>query len=139
MNHQPPRDPELLLPAIRRARIDRLDIYEISEAELRVLEHGSPESLFLNLGIFLLSSASSLLIALLTTKIESERLFNVFVIVTVIGFIAGVVLMLLWRRNRRSTSLVFAEIRRRMPPTGDPVQVQGSILLPPSEPDAERQ
>jgi Na+/melibiose symporter-like transporter len=130
-----PHQPQLpeLLPAIRRARIDRLNIYEISEAELQVLEHGSPESLFLNFAIFLLSSASSLLVTLLTTKIESERLFYVFVIVTVIGFIAGLVLMFLWRRNRQSTSLVFAEIRRRMPPEGAPLQVHEVIDIPPPE------
>ena len=113
MNPQPPRVQDIL-PAIRRARIDRLNIYEISEAELRVLEHGSPESLYLNFAIFLLSSAVTLLVALLTTNIQSERLFIVFVVFTTLGFIAGLLLMLLWRRCRRSTSLVFAEIRRRI-------------------------
>lgn len=116
-----PQDSEAeFLPAIRRARIERLDIYEISEAELQILERGSPESLFLNFAIFLISVAASFLVALLTTEIQSVRVFNVFVIVTVIGFVAGAVLLLLWARYRRSTTTIFAQIRRRMPPEGVP-------------------
>ena len=129
--HIPPT-PEFL-PAIWRGRIDQLKIYEISEAELDTLERGSPESLFLNLGIFFLSSAASFLIALLTTKIEPDRLFYAFVIVTMIGFVAGLVLMLLWKRDRRSNSLIFAEIRRRLPPEGAPVPVHEIIDVPPPE------
>ena len=75
MNPHPPQVSDLL-PAIRRARIDRLNIYEISETELQMLERGSPESLFLNFAIFLLSSASSLLVALLTTKIVAVHGFT---------------------------------------------------------------
>jgi len=129
--HIPPT-PEFL-PAIWRGRIDQLKIYEISEAELESLERGSPESLFLNLGIFFLSSAAPFLIALLTTKIEPDRLFYVFVIVTMIGFIAGLVLMLLWKRDRQSNSLIFAEIRRRIPPEGTPVPVNEVIDQTPQE------
>lgn len=34
------------LPAIRMARIDRLDIYHVSGSELEILENGSDESLY---------------------------------------------------------------------------------------------
>lgn len=112
-------EPEFL-PAVRRARIERLDIYEISEAELQLLERGSPESILLNFAIFLISIAASFLIALLTTEIESVRMFNVFVIITVVGFITGLVLLALWARYRRSTSTIFRQIRQRMPPEGVP-------------------
>ncbi len=47
------------LPAIRRARIDNLTIYEISDAELNILERGSPDSIYLNVAIALISSAIS--------------------------------------------------------------------------------
>jgi hypothetical protein len=50
--------PSELLPAIRRARIDSLDIYEVSEYELALLERGSPDCLFLNFAIFLLTSVT---------------------------------------------------------------------------------
>lgn len=110
-----------LLPAIRRARIDRLNIYEVSETELQMLERGSPESIFLNFAIFLISAASSFLVALLTTEIPSTRVFVVFVVLTVIGFVGGIVLFGLWGWHRRSTTTIFAQIRRRMPPEGVPI------------------
>jgi hypothetical protein len=106
------------LPAVRRARYERLDIYEVSDSELQLLERGSSESLFLNFAIFLLSSSFSLLVALLTTNIESIRAFNIFVIITVVGFIGGVLLLALWGWHRRSRATLFEQIRRRMPPEG---------------------
>jgi hypothetical protein len=114
------------LPAVRRARIQHLDIYEISEPELQILERGSPDSLFLNFAIFLISIAAGFLIALLTTDIQSRRVFDVFIIITVIGFISGIILLTLWAWYRRSTMTIFDQIRRRMPPEGVPiVQIEG--------------
>ncbi len=77
------------LPAIRRARIGRLDIYEVSESELLQLERGSLDSIFLNFAIFLISAAINLFVALVTTNIDSRRTFDVFVIVTTVSFVAG--------------------------------------------------
>ena|ERR1700722_1682740 len=123
------------LPAIRRARIDRLNIYELSESELNILERGSPESLFMNFAIFLLSSAVSLLISLLTTKIESNRTFNVFVIGTILGFIRGFLLLALWGWYRRSRLTIFEQIRRRMPPEGVPSDASVLIDMTQGGPD----
>ena len=39
-------------PEIRRARFDRLTIYEVSESELEVLARGSPDSIYLNFAVF---------------------------------------------------------------------------------------
>jgi hypothetical protein len=114
-------EPEFL-PAVRRARIERLNIYEISETELQILERGSPDSLFLNFAIFLLSSALSFLVALLTTEISSARIFNVFAIITTVAGVSGVVLLALWAWHRRSTTTIFEQIRRRMPPEGIPAE-----------------
>lgn len=126
--------PAEFLPAIRRARIDRLDIYEVSEAELQLLERGAPESLFLNFAIFLLSSALSLLVALVTTKIEANRLFDVFVILASVGFIIGGLLLGLWCWRRRARSTLFQQIRRRMPPEGIPSENTEVIDLEPGTP-----
>jgi hypothetical protein len=68
----------------------------------------------------LISIAVSFLVALLTTEIQSSRTFAVFVIVTVVGFITGAVLLALWTWYRRSTTTIFDQIRRRMPPEGVP-------------------
>jgi hypothetical protein len=112
-----------------------LNIYEVSDSELQLLERGSPESLFLNFAIFLLSSATSLLAALFTTNIESTRVFNVFVIVTVVGFIVGMFLLALWRWYRRSRSTIFEQIRQRMPPEGVPPDAGEVIDVRPSGPE----
>jgi hypothetical protein len=121
------RDEPEFLPAIRRARIERLNIYELSEEELELLERGSPDSLFLNFAVFLLSTAISLLIALFTTEISSDRVFNVFVIFTLLGFLGGTVLLVLWRWYRKSTTKIFEQIRRRMPPEGIPANITKTI------------
>lgn len=105
-------------PAIVRVRLDTLRIFEISEAELEALERGSPESLFLNLGLSVLSVAVSFSVALATTKIESNRTFYVFVIVTSVGYVAGVTFAVLWLISRRSLKSVSAKIRSRIVETG---------------------
>lgn len=110
-----------ILPAIKRARIEQLNIYEVSEDELVQLERGSPESLFLNFAIFFISSALSLLVAILTTTFSSLYVFTTFVVLSTIGFAAGVVLLGLWLWHRRSRAAIFFDIRRRMPPDGIPV------------------
>ena len=105
-------------PTIHRVRLEKLRIFEITEAELEALERGSPESIFLNLAIGVLSIAVSFTIALATTRIESDRTFAVFVIVTTLGFISGITFGLLWFISRRSLRNVAAEIRSRIPPEG---------------------
>lgn len=134
MNNRSTQESELL-PAIRRAKFDRLDIYEISDSELQLLERGSPDSLFLNFAIFLLSSSIALLVALLTTNIEATRVFNTFVIITVVGFIGGTLLLALWGWHRRSRATIFEQIRRRMPPEGIPPGISVVIDAPPQGPE----
>jgi len=103
---------------IRRGKVDSLSVYEITDYELDILERGSPSSLYLNFGIFLLSTSVSFLVALLTTTIQSNRTFTVFVVLVVVGIISGIVLMGLWYRTRQSASKVIAKIRSRIPPDG---------------------
>jgi hypothetical protein len=111
--HQTPLD-----PAIRRVRLDSLRIFEISEAELEALERGSPESIFLNLALTILSVAISFSITLATTTISSDRKFIVFVIVTCISYLAGVTFGIFWLISRRSLKSVSAKIRSRILPEG---------------------
>jgi hypothetical protein len=111
--HQTPLD-----PAIHRVRLDTLRIFEISEAELEALERGSPESIFLNLALAVLSVAISFSISLATTTISSERTFTVFVVVTTVGYVAGITFGVLWLVSRRSLKSVSAKIRSRILPEG---------------------
>lgn len=111
--------PERILdPAIHRVPLDKLTIHEITEAELEALERGSPESLFLNLAIAVLSVAVSFSAALATTQIESIWTFCVFVILCVVGYLAGITFGLLWLQSRKSLKSVARAIRSRNPAGG---------------------
>ena len=101
-------------PRIVRGRIDSLSLYEITDHELNVLEKGSPSSLYLNFGIFLMTVGLSFLAATLTTNIESMRVFNVFVIVSALGMIGGIFLVVLWYRLRGDLTDVASKIRGRI-------------------------
>lgn len=114
--------PDDQLPAIRRARLGTLTIYEISEAELETIERGSPESLFLNFSIFLLSVAISFSVSLATTTITSNRTFQVFVIITVIGYLSGLILLAMWWRSYKSTRSITDTIRKRLLPEGEQIK-----------------
>lgn len=100
-------------PRIRFAKVDSICIYQITESELSALEEGSPGSTYLNLAIFFTSTAIGFLVSLLLTKIEPDRLFTVFVVVTVGGFIAGSILFCLWIKACMSTTPVAKKIRER--------------------------
>ena len=107
------------LPEIHFGKIGILKVHQISDQELYSLEQGSGESLFLNFGIGVLSVAISFLISLLTTSATSVKLFCVFVVVTVVGFLSGLVFMILWWRTRISSQKLAKCIRDRMSPQGD--------------------
>lgn len=105
-------------PAIHRVPLEKVTIFEITDAELESLERGSPESLFLNLAIASFSISFSFLVSLLTATITDIRTFCVFVIVCTIGLITGVTFGLLWWQSHHSLQNVAREIRKRMPPEG---------------------
>lgn len=95
-------------------RVLSVSVYEITENELSVLEHGPQNSIFLNFAIFLLSLSISFVVALLTTTIDSDRTFAVFVVITVVGFVVGAILLAVWYRNYRSVSDIIATIKSRI-------------------------
>ena|SRR2546428_8548392 len=116
-NQDPPKPqkPQALPPVeVRRGAFARLTIYEVEESELEILAQGSPDSLFLNFSIFLLSIATSFLVTLITVNV-STRVFIVFVSISAIGFFLGIFLLLLWFKNRKSVSLLVRKIRSRLP------------------------
>lgn len=98
---------------IKRGRVNSLTVYEVTDYELDQLENGSPVSLFLNFAILFVSIGISFFIALLTTIIESNRVFNIFVIITSISFIAGIILLFLWYRGRKSIKILLNKIKDR--------------------------
>ncbi len=115
---------------VRRGKVDSLSLYEVTESELQDLERGGPASLFLNFAIFLLSTAISFLVALLSTDIKSTKIFIVFVLVTLVGFVGGGILLLIWNRSRQSTKEIIQRIKDRMPkeyPTDLDAQQKDSV------------
>lgn len=106
-------------PAIRRARIQQLTIYEISEEELKVLESGSPVSLHLNFAIFLISVAISFATTLATATFETDRMYTVFVVILVISSLIGAFLLILWFKERKTGSYIAESVRNRLNPEGE--------------------
>src|SRR6202140_5336839 len=102
---------------IRRGSFGELTIHEVADYELESLAHGSPDSLFLNFAIFLLSMSVSFFVALLTAALSS-RVFTVFVVIVTIGFLMGILLLIIWLKKRRSVSDLVGEIRSRLPAEG---------------------
>lgn len=112
---------------IRRARIEKLTIYEISDAELDILEHGAPNSILLIFSIFLFTVAIPTTIVLVTINITSVKIFSAFLIASIIGWLGGIILFILWRKSYHSVSLVAKTIRGRLPPEGEAKISQNDI------------
>lgn len=98
---------------VRRARIRSVAIYDISEDELTTFQRGSG-SIFLNFAIFLLSAAISFTIALFTNTPFADRTFLVLLVLAVLGYVQGLVLLVLWWRGHQSVSALIKRIRERM-------------------------
>jgi hypothetical protein len=97
---------------VKRYKFDSLTIYEISESELDTIEKGSPSSIYLNFAIFLLSIAVSFLASLLTNDYTSKlKTFIVFILITIIGFIAGGFLIILWLRTKSDFDQIIKKIK----------------------------
>ena len=105
-------------PVIRHVGIGKLTIHHITDSELEALRRGSPESLFLNLGIAVFSIAVSFSIALASAAIDSIKTYCFFVIVTVVGYRASATFGLLWWRSHGSVKSVIREILSRSTPGG---------------------
>lgn len=102
-------------PIIKRGRVDSLNIFEIREDELNTIEKGSTTSLYLNFAIFLLSIAASFLIALLTSDFKDKLFtFTIFCVVTVVGFVIGLILLIMWFREKDEFKEVIKIIRQRI-------------------------
>lgn len=87
-----------------------IKIYQVKESELEQLEHGSQSDLFLEIGIACISIFASFLTSLLTANM-GKATFIVFVCIAVISAIAGLVLVCLWYRCRKSKKSIIEKIR----------------------------
>ena len=105
---------------VKRAKLDSLKIFEITEKELDTLEKGSNDSIFLNFGIFLLSTSISFLIVLLTVDFfytDKDDLiikFIIFLCVTIFTFIGSIICLIAWWRNKDDFKTALKDIKARM-------------------------
>jgi len=100
---------------VKRHKFDSLTIYEITESELSTIENGSPSSIYLNFAIFLLSIAASFLASLLTNDYTNKQnTLIVFLLITIVGFIIGGFLMILWLRTKNEFDQTINKIKDRM-------------------------
>ncbi len=89
-------------PTIEWVPLGALTVFPVTADELEELKRGSPASMFFNFAIFSISTAISFSVSLATTKIESTKTFCVFVIVTVVGYLASAIFIALWLRQSKS-------------------------------------
>ena len=102
---------------VKHGKVDSLSIYHVTDDELSLIEQGSPNSLFLNFAIFLLSVGTSFLITLLTVDIDpTTATFVIFVLVAIVSYCVGFFLSIFWFKSRKSLSKVFKKIKNRLPP-----------------------
>lgn len=100
---------------VKRGRVDSLTIFEIRQDELTIIEKGSSNSIYLNFAIFLLSIAISFLIAILTSDYTGKVLtFSVFCVISSVGFILGVLLLILWLKLKDDFKEIIKNIKKRI-------------------------
>lgn len=99
---------------IRRGSYDSLDLYEITKEELEILKQGSPNSIFLNFSIALLSIFISIGATLLTIEFSSDRVFYIFIIVLVVSLITGLITLILWRKGENLFNKTIEKIESRI-------------------------
>ena len=100
---------------VRRKKIDAVIIYDVTEAELTLLEKGSETSVWLNFLIGSISIAVSFLVSLLNVDLGNTISITqiVFICVTIIMFIAAVVCFVFWRRGQGQHKVTIKAIRER--------------------------
>lgn len=122
-----------LLPELRRGRIKELDVFDVTDAELKLLENGSNSSVTLNFAVFWLSSALTLFVTLLSADLKYEWAKYVFPSAMIVGFVMGMYFVIRWKGEGNSVSGVIKTIRDRLPKPGKGIQE-----LPPEIPEGAR-
>lgn len=97
-----------------RGRVDSLSLYEITDYELESLEKGPQNSIYMNLSILLLSVGFSFMTTIFSVDFTSERIFSVFLGISLSSIVGGAILLLIWWRTRSDLSKVARRIRGRM-------------------------
>lgn len=99
---------------IKRARVDSLIIYEITESELDTLINGTHSSIFLNICISSFSFFISFIISLFTASFENrETVKTVFIAITVFTFMFSVIYLIRWLFAKKDLKSIITKIKNR--------------------------
>lgn len=106
---------------IRRHRLAGLDICDVTIDELDALERtGSDVGLDFNVALFSLGVGLSFATSLALNVIESRKIFDTFMILTIIGFALAIIFFIKWRQNRGEFSRLIQRIKdRQIGPVGE--------------------
>jgi len=106
---------------LRIHSISQVEAYQVTAEELEAIKReGSEVGFYFHVSEFFLTAGFSFLIALLTTEIKSNRVFEVFVIAVMMGLSLGLVFGVKWYRSRGSVNAIFRRIEaRQIGPSGD--------------------
>jgi hypothetical protein len=124
---------------LRVHSIAQLEAYLVTAEELEAIKReGHGVGFYFHVSEFFLTAGIAFLIALLTTEIKSPRVFNVFVLMVLVGLSLGIVFGIKWYMGRDSVNAIFRRIEeRQIGPGGDAGnQLQPAALaqLPPVAP-----
>jgi len=107
---------------VKRGRFDSLTIYDVTSQELKIIETGSTNSIYLNFAIFLLSVSASFFVSIFTVEWFPEETtqkqhlisFVVFLIIAVLTLLIGVICGFLWYRPYDSFKDTIKTIKQRL-------------------------
>ena len=94
-----------------RGRVDSVTLYEVKEDELQRLEDGQNGGLLLSIGFSAWAAIAT------AASFANPYTAVVFVVVTVGGLLAGIVLGIMWFVSRKSNKRICDEIRARVKQT----------------------
>lgn len=98
----------------RRHRIPHVETYDVTVDELDQIELESMSvGQDFSFGSVCLTAALSFLITIVTVPIESERAWNSFLIIMLVGFIGAAYFGIRWYRGKKHGVLVIERIRER--------------------------
>lgn len=109
------QDKRLNKPSVSTTQPTGIKLYQLNQYELEMVSKGSYESLFLNFGIALISICFASFSTLLTADFPKEKVkvYITFLCVTIMTFISGIILFILWIKEKKSFILDKEEIKNR--------------------------
>ncbi len=109
-------------PVIRHVQPGEIRMFTLNQYEVDKLHQGSPASLSLNFALFFLGVFISSLSSLLSAPPTNIRILIVFVVLTFVTAIAGIVLLGFWYVLRQSTNDLYQDLMAREPANPPAIQ-----------------